>query len=124
MSEPFTTERRLELWDAGPIWEKLPVKFSNGKSWRELHACCPTCRNQILDEDFCGDVRETFADIFRLEAVGHCWHCRNATIAIWDIKSDIIKARMPDGSWVIFQDRRTAWTILKSCWRILTGRRS
>ena len=121
--KPLTTERRLELWDAGPIWEKLPIKFSNGKSWEEFHAHCAFCKKQILDEDFCGDVRETFRDIFRLEGVGFCWYCRKSTISICDVKPDMIKVMQADGSWSVFMFRRTPWSMIRAFASKLTGGR-
>lgn len=104
LKEPiFDFNRRKELWNAGPLSDKFPVKFPSGESWVSFSGMCAGCGQAIRDDYMRGEVTEGFKNIYHVNAVGYCPTCELATCFRYLLKNDSACGKNEEGNWVTWR---------------------
>jgi len=106
---PFDLEKRIALFKAGPINQKLPLQFSTGQSWEAITGFCAKCHKTIKADMLCGTATETFKEVYALEAVGYCVECKICTCFKWNISKHGVSGRNSEGEWVNWRSQTEYW---------------
>lgn len=117
MPTPSTTrplsERQRELLAMPPLHSSLPITLPRGHVWNTFEGRCRACQTPIEPELLRGCITHPTPQVWVIEAVGACGHCRIATPFLYRLYDDRRIAFFTDSGWVFMDPPPTRWQLIR-----------